>query len=135
MSDDDDHYWDGTYDASIYDELLSNRGETTSFGKQKKVEKLVNYSKEPQVTIKEPKDQKMDLELDENKKEKAKLVRMWLDGVNPSTGRHIKIWGAKWMEIMDQNDWHQHVEPVNLGNSDKYNATFLAFCKKHTPVK
>ncbi len=59
-------------------------------------------------------------------------IERWKFGINPNTGRRIKLWGTTWMSIMDENGWWKYVDKpvINTLTEKNYSTTFVKYHNK-----
>ena len=109
------------YDQDFFDYIYSD----SSTLDKKQVKTKMTSSKETNL----------DPDFDVLTSEEKKMITEWRNGINPFTGRSIKIWGSRWIEIMETNDWNQWVVPIDNNQKNKYNSKFLDFVENNQPKK
>lgn len=61
--------------------------------------------------------------------DKKNNIHLWKKGINPETGRSIKIWGQKWMQILDKYGWYDHIPQLDSVNMSDVSQNYLNFIK------
>nr|QBK89543.1 MAG: hypothetical protein LCPAC001_00530 [Pithovirus LCPAC001] len=59
-------------------------------------------------------------------------IKLWKSGINPNTGRRIKLWGQTWMSIMNNNSWCKYVDipVINTLTKNNYSKSFIEYHNK-----
>ena len=59
-------------------------------------------------------------------------IERWKSGINPNTGRRIKLWGQTWISVMDENFWWKYVDApvINTLTKNNYDKSFIEYHNK-----
>lgn len=64
--------------------------------------------------------------------DEKKNIHLWQNGTNPETGRSIKIWGQKWIQILDEYEWYDYIPELDNINVNKISRDYLNYIKRGT---